>query len=599
MKPSCYPKTASSAPTEVHPAAHSAWHTAYPRPALRRAEETCRHLTDWTLSCVDTVTAHTAPLGRITLPYPPESPLSGIGMTLEANEAWLYETTFSSDRTASDDPRLLLHLPPTDQMCTVTLNGHSFGETVTANLPTALDITPYTVPGENRLSVFVRDPLDPAIPYGKQAKKRGGMWYTPTAGMRGMPWLETVPNAYIRALRITPTLDSVEISVSGCEELPKTLVYETEAGDETVRFDGNRVTLHISEPHLWTPDDPYVYRFTLACGNDTVSSYFALRTVTAETVGGRAVLCLNGKPHYFHGLLDQGYHADGIDLPACPDGYRRDIEAAKALGFDTLRKHIRVDDPYFYYFCDMHGMCVFQDFVNNGKYSFLRDTALPTVGFRRGIRRHASARERTLFTDTADRTQQLLYNHPSVVYYTIFNEGWGQFDPDAQYARYRSADPTRIYDATSGWFYGRESDVQSEHVYFRRLNLKSDGCRPLVLSEFGGYACKLDGHVFNTEKSYGYKTLSSPAALTDALDKLYRDEVLPMIDRGLCVTIYTQITDVEDEINGLYTYDRQVCKVDAETMRNIAEDLRGAFDRMWTSVQRYTINTASDPAQKE
>jgi hypothetical protein len=139
-------------------------------------------------------------------------------------------------------------------------------------------------------------------------------------------------------------------------------------------------------------------------------------------------------------------------------------------------------------------------------------------------------------------------------------------------------DSTRIWDTTSGWFFGKESDVQSEHVYFRRLNLKSDGKRPLVLSEFGGYACKIDGHMFNTEKSYGYKTLSDPAALTEALDKLYRDEVLPMIDRGLCVTIYTQITDVEDEINGLYTYDRKICKVDAETMRKITEDLRTAFD---------------------
>ena len=171
-----------------------------------------------------------------------------------------------------------------------------------------------------------------------------------------------------------------------------------------------------------------------------------------------------------------------------------------------------------------------------------------------------------------------MYNHPSVVYYTIFNEGWGQFDPDALYRRYRDMDSTRIWDATSGWFFGKESDVQSEHVYFRRLNLKPDGCRPLVLSEFGGYACKIDGHVFNTEKSYGYKTLSTPEALTESLAHLYRDEVLPMIGLGLCVTIYTQITDVEDEINGLYTYDRQVCKVDAETMRKIAEDLRAAFD---------------------
>ena len=273
-----------------------------------------------------------------------------------------------------------------------------------------------------------------------------------------------------------------------------------------------------------------------------------------------------------------------LRFPPTPDCYRRDIEAVKSLGFDTLRKHIRLDDPYFYYYCDLCGICVFQDFVNNGTYSFLRDTALPTVGLRRGIKRYASARQKQLFCDAADRMVQLLYNHPSVVYYTIFNEGWGQFDPDAMYRRYRDADSTRIWDATSGWFFGRESDVQSEHIYFRRLNLKSDGTHPLVLSEFGGYACCIDGHVLNPAKSYGYKTMTSAAALTEALERLYRNEVQPMIERGLCVTIYTQITDVEDEINGLFTYDRRVCKADAETMRRIAKDLRVFFDHRRNNV---------------
>jgi len=580
MKPSYYyNKTLTTPDTD----GGEDWHHAYPRPALRRSDDTCRILSDWNLTCVNEADGTRTPLGAIHLPFPPESSLSCICKTLDAGEAWLYETVVSL--SASDlSGRVLLHLPPIDQMCIVTLSGHTFDEQISFPCLVTFDITDYVTAGENPLTVFVRDPLDPDIPYGKQSNSCGGMWYTPTSGMRGMPWVECVPENYIRDLRITPTLDSVTITVTGGETLTKTLRYQTEAGTESVSFRNESVTIHISNPHHWTPDDPHVYRFTLTCGEDTVSSYFALRTITTETVNGRAVLCLNGKPHYFHGLLDQGYYPDGIDLPATPDGYRSDIEAVKSLGFDTLRKHIRFDDPYFYYTCDHCGICVFQDFVNNGTYSFLRDTALPTVGLRRGIRRHASARQKQYFTVAADRMTALLYNHPSVVYYTIFNEGWGQFDADAMYRRYRETDPTRIWDATSGWFFGKESDVQSEHVYFRRLNLKSDGCRPLVLSEFGGYACKIDGHVFNTEKSYGYKTLSTPAALTEALEKLYRDEVLPMIDRGLCVTIYTQITDVEDEINGLYTYDRQVCKVNAEVMRKIAEDLRTAFMRTWMNV---------------
>ncbi len=580
MKPSFYYNTPL---TTALADRYDDWHHVYPRPSLRRAEDTCRLLTDWQLSSLDERTQTVTSLGSIRLPFPPEAPLSGICKTTDDGEAWLYETTFF---LSEDDRhrRIILHLPPTDQMCIVTLNKTVYEERISFPCPTEYDVTDSVKVGNNTLTVHVRDLLDPDIPYGKQSKKRGGMWYTPTSGMRGMPWIESVPQDYIRDLRITPTLDTVTITVTGCENLPKTLVYETENGSETITFDSNRVTIHISGPHLWTLNDPYVYRFTITVGDDTVSSYFALRTVTVEQISGHAVLCLNGKPHYFHGLLDQGYDPDGIDLPASPNGYCRDIEAAKSLGFNTLRKHIRLDDPYFYYACDLCGMLVFQDFVNNGSYSFVRDTALPTVGFRRGIKRHASERQKQLFTDAADRTVQLLYNHPSVVYYTIFNEGWGQFDPDTLYRRYKAMDETRIWDATSGWFFGKESDVQSEHVYFRRLNLKSDGRRPLVLSEFGGYACKIDGHVFNTEKSYGYKTMSSPAALTESLAELYRDEVSPMIARGLCVTIYTQITDVEDEINGLFTYDRQICKVDADVMRKIADDLRAAYDRRWNNV---------------
>ena len=593
MKPSFYHNKAlttaqiddgRAAPDELQ------WETAYPRPSLRRDDGTWKLLTDWTLTCVREDDDRHTPLGPIRMPFPPEAPLSGIGQTLEAGEVWLYETTFTLDAPFIRRRTVLLHLPPTDQMCIVTLNGHEMTEDITAVLPSEYWIDEYLHPGENHLTLRVRDGLNPDIPYGKQSAKRGGMWYTPTSGMHGMPWLESVPDDFIEELDVKPTKDSVTIMISGCEELPKRLTWESEEGSHSLQFYGDSVTLHIPNPHLWSPDDPYVYRYTIEAGNDRVSSYFALRTVTRKTVNGRAVLCLNGKPHYFHGLLDQGYFPDGIDLPPRPDDYRAGILAAKSLGFDTLRKHIRVDDPYFYYYCDLCGMLVFQDFVNSGHYSFLRDTVLPTIGFRRSIRRglrHDIPVKQCLnFLQIADDTLRHLRPHPCVVYYTIFNEGWGQHNADILYHRYRKGDPSRIWDTTSGWFFSQESDVQSEHVYFRRLQLrqKMPAKRPLVLSEFGGYACKIDGHVFNTEKSYGYKTLSSPAALTEALEKLYRDEVLPMIDRGLCVTIYTQITDVEDEINGLFTYDRQVCKVDAEVMRKIAEDLRTAFIRTWSNV---------------
>ena len=236
MKPSYYKSpqiTTLTTPTEPN---DIDWQTAYPRPALRRADNTWQILSDWSLSCVHTQTGTLTSLGPIRLPFPPEAPLSGIGMTLEKQEAWLYETTITITEEERSG-RVLLHLPPTDQMCIVTLSKHVFDEKISFPCPTTLDITEYVTAGDNKLTVLVRDPLDPEIPYGKQSDKRGGMWYTPTSGMRGMPWIELVPADYIRDLRITPTLDRVTVTVTGCEHLPKTLVYETENGTQTISFE--------------------------------------------------------------------------------------------------------------------------------------------------------------------------------------------------------------------------------------------------------------------------------------------------------------------------------------------------------------------------
>jgi beta-galactosidase/beta-glucuronidase len=224
-------------------------------------------------------------------------------------------------------------------------------------------------------------------------------------------------------------------------------------------------------------------------------------------------------------------------------------------------------------------MLVFQDMVNSGGYSFFIDTALPTVGFKRGITHRATPRRRESFQDNTKETVSLLYNHPSVVYYTVFNEGWGQFDADKNYMFARALDPTRIYDATSGWFHEKLSDVQSEHIYFRPLAMKSRPDRPLVLSEFGGYSCSVKDHVFNLEKSYGYSTCNGVEAFEEAFLKLYREQVIPQMENGLCATVYTQVSDVEDEINGLVTYDRRVVKVNEDKMRELADELRAQFEQ--------------------
>ena len=223
-------------------------------------------------------------------------------------------------------------------------------------------------------------------------------------------------------------------------------------------------------------------------------------------------------------------------------------------------------------------MIVFQDMVNNGKYHFLLDTALPTIGLKKGISHPADKRRQTLFESSAKETLSHLYNHPCVCCYTIFNEGWGQFDADSMYKLLKQYDPTRIWDSTSGWFTENESDVQSEHIYFKPVKLKATD-RPLVLSEFGGYSYKVDGHSFNLDKNYGYKTFDSAEKLTEGLQKLYLNEIIPAVENGLCAAVLTQVSDVEDETNGLFTYDRRVTKVDGKVMVGIAEKLKEVFDK--------------------
>ena len=251
----------------------------------------------------------------------------------------------------------------------------------------------------------------------------------------------------------------------------------------------------------------------------------------------------------------------------------------KNLGFNMLRKHIKVEPEEFYYQCDKLGMLVFQDMVNNGDYSFFRDTAVPTVGIQqmddRRLHRDKTARQR--FLAGMESTVRQLKNHPCIVYWTIFNEGWGQFDSDNVYRQLKRLDDTRFIDSTSGWFRRNCSDVESLHIYFGSWNKVKACDKPLVLSEFGGYAYGVEDHIFNPDKAYGYRSCKTEADFRKDLTALYEEKVIPAVAKGLCAAVYTQVSDVEDEINGLLTYDRKVCKADPDTMRAIAKKLYEAI----------------------
>ena len=408
--------------------------------------------------------------------------------------------------------------------------------------------------------------MNPVYPYGKQRKKRGGMWYTPVSGIWQGVWLEAVPQRHIESVRILPDLSGITLTVVSQAEW-----CDAEIDGKTVRIDTNRaVRIPVENPRLWTCDDPHLYALHLRTENDRVESYFALRTV--EIRGKR--ICLNGKPVFLNGVLDQGYFQDGIYLPENPEEYEKDVLRMKKLGFNLLRKHCKVEPEAFYHACDRLGMLVMQDMVNSGAYSFICDTALPTIGFnRRDDRRFArrDAARKAFFTRHALEMQMHLHNHPCVIAYTIFNEGWGQFDADRHYRLLKEADASRIYDATSGWFWQNNSDVDSLHIYFRTKKLRP-GNRPMLLSECGGFVFPVKGHVFNENAKYGYSRSANDAAeFTAMIENMWEKMILPAIPLGLCGVIITQLSDVEDEINGMYTYDREVLKVLPERMRALKE----------------------------
>ena len=517
---------------------------------------------------------------KIRMPFPPQAFLSGfsgeVGKQLTYEKEFVIPDSFTKER-------ILLHFGAVDQIATVYVNGKEVGYHEGGYLPFSCEITNAVREGSNSLVVKVVDTLSKDYPYGKQKKKRGGMWYTPVSGIWQTVWLENVPEHYITNVKLTPDLCGVDIEVTSAEEHGFTIELNLENGQKVQRqFAGEKGRLDLTQipledgtfykPLLWTPEQPHLYSMRIWTKTDMVETYFALRTINIEEKSGKQRVCLNGKPVFLHGVLDQGYYSDGIYLPAKPEEYEKDILRMKELGFNLLRKHIKVEPDYFYYACDRLGMFVMQDMVNNGPYSFLLDTALPTIGMkkRKDTKGGIQGKRKEFFIRHSKETIAHLYNHPSIVAYTIFNEGWGQFQSDALYDMVKEWDVTRLVDSTSGWFAQKKNDFDSEHIYFRVIPL-SPGKRPLFVSECGGYTMSVKEHMYSRYASYGYGTCENEEALTEQIAYMYENMILPFIKDGVCGCIYTQLSDVEDEINGLYTYDRRVCKVNKDKMRKLAD----------------------------
>ena len=557
----------------------------YPRPQMRR--DSYLNLNGrWEYAITDSDEPPRCWDGTILVPFSPESALSGVGRTLRPGQTlWYRREVTVPQGFVPRDGRLLLHFGAVDQEAAVYLNGVLLGRHMGGYNAFTLDATEALGP-RNTLVVRVHDDTDASFhSRGKQKTRRGGIWYTPQSGIWQTVWMEAVPRRYIEGLRIVPLFDqsAVEVTVRCAQPLQ----CEATVDGRTVPFtSGEAARIPMPDFRAWSPEDPYLYDLSVTLGEDRVESYFGMRKVEVRADrGGVKRLFLNGEPYFHSGLLDQGYWPDGLYTAPSDEALIFDIQTAKSMGFNMLRKHIKVEPMRWYYHCDRLGMLVWQDMPSGGgKYRF-STISLPLVTgvHRRDNRYRAFARTssqgRAEYMDELEEMVLQLFNAPSVALWVPFNEGWGQFDSTFVMERLRLLDPTRPVDPASGWHDQGAGDLRSLHVYFKPFRFRRDRRgRALALSEFGGYNLRVDGHCFN-QKDYGYRRLPDAAALWRDFARLYEREVLPAVPRGLCAAVYTQLSDVEDELNGLMTYDRRVVKLDADDVRELNERLKEASPR--------------------
>ena len=581
----------------------------YPRPAMRR--DSCEILNGpWQYAITQTAEYPAAWQGSILVPYSSEAPASGVGRTLQPGQWLHYHRLFAPP--AGEGGRVLLHFGAVDYACAVQVNGHLAGGHRGGYWPFTLDITDLlNGTGRNSLWVAVQDPTGHGTQArGKQTLKPGGMFYPAQSGIWQTVWLERVPDNYIQTLTVTPDYDARTVTVRVHTAKPGGAVNlwaMVRAGGVTIAEDwgsdeadqDGEVTLNISEEHFfpWSPDTPFLYDLTVGtnqgeeAGFDTVHSYFALRKWScAPDAHGVLRFCLNDKPILLNGLLDQGYWPEGLYTPPSDAAVERELSEVKALGFNLLRKHAKIEPQRWYYHCDRLGLIVWQDIVNGGSaynlwfVTYLTNVLQPLLRrFPDGkaayslLSRAKPAGREEYAHELAD-TVQALRCHPCIACWVPFNEGWGQFDAGKAVQALRTLDGTRLVDEASGWFDQGGGDVHSLHNYFYPLRIRPQK-RTVALSEYGGIAWPMPGHE-PPRKTYGYGTAKDRQELTARYKKLQLKTVLPQLEKGLSALVYTQLTDVEDEVNGLFTYDRAAVKPDANAVRSVNAALAAEFARV-------------------
>ena len=563
----------------------------YPRPQLRR--NSYLNLNGiWEYAITKTAEKPAAMQGEIVVPFSPETPLSGVGHILQPDEYLWYRRSVTLPEGFFQGGRLLLHFGAVDQCCTVWVNGQEAGSHTGGYLPFALDVTELIEGDAFTLELRVTDPTDTgSLSRGKQRLKNTGIWYTPQSGIWQTVWMECVPENYLRSLRITPKPEenAVHIRLEADDPAMAAVTICRDGGiiaeGQTDENGESTLTIPAEELRLWSPENPFLYDVSIVLpGGDRVESYFGMRAFgIGKDEKGLPRLLLNGKPYFQNGLLDQGYWSDGYYTAPSDEALIHDIAEMKRLGFNMLRKHIKVEPLRWYYHCDRLGMLVWQDMMNGGEsYSPLSIYVFSNLGLRVKDDRYryfsrSDEAGRTHYYEELGQMIDLLYNTVSLALWVPFNEGWGQFDALKAAEFIRKRDDTRPIDHASGWYDQGGGDIKSIHWYFRPYHHKQPPKeqRPICLTEYGGYNCAVPGHCWGEGAEFGYKKIADPAEFNRAFQKLMEEQIIPAKERGLAAAVYTQVSDVEGERNGLLTYDRKVCKANEAIFRAVNAKLTG------------------------
>ncbi|MCC8072828.1 MAG: glycoside hydrolase family 2 [Clostridiales bacterium] len=511
----------------------------------------------------------------INVPFSPETELSGLNHKLMPNEYIYYKKIFVLP-DGFNKGGVFINFGAVDQIATVYLNRKEVETHRGGYTPFKFDITQYLKKGKNTLVVGVKDMCEyNEFSRGKQKTNRGGIWYSQQSGIWQSVWLESMPVGGLESVRITPDYDnsSVRFDYKGCQDV-EVRIYD---GMTLIAKSKKRV-VKIPNFKSWSPERPYLYKVVFRARGEYIKSYFGMRKFSIDIDGnGIKRLFLNNKPYFYNGLLDQGYYPDGYLTPPSNEAMENDVLFAKEAGFNMLRKHIKIEPLLWYHYCDVHGIVVWQDMVNGGGKYGLEVSVLPFIGinlddtnYKTFHRKDEKARK--LYYKELEEMIDHLYNCPCIAAWVPFNEGWGQFDSANAYEFIKKLDKTRIVDTCSGWHDRGKTDVISKHIYFTPIKVKA-GDKPYVLSEFGGLGLKISSHTFN-DRMFGYKIYHNKMSLTKAYERLYRNTIIPQIKKGLSACVYTQISDVEDELNGLMTYDRKVIKIDVAKLKEINEEVK-------------------------